>query len=179
MPFRPVRAWRVAALILAPLGTGTRLGRRPRRAPTPIREVKEEWHGVTVSDPYRWMENSQSPEWKSWIQQQGLHARKTLDRIPGRDSLRDQVASWAESGPQLGPLQRLPAGKLIFTRIDAGSSGQKLVIRTAWKAPSACCSTPISSRAKPALSTSTSMTPSPDGKWLALGLSRHGSKTAS
>lgn len=178
MPFRPLRAWRVAALILALSALGRAWAADRDAPPTPIREVKEEWHGVTVSDPYRWMENSQSPEWKSWIQQQGLHARKTLDRIPGRDSLRDQVAGWAESGPQLGPLQRLPAGKLIFTRIDAGSSGQKLVIKDGLEGAERVLLDTHQLTGEAGAFHIDFMTPSPDGKWLALGLSRHGSENS-
>jgi prolyl oligopeptidase len=60
----------------------------PFSAVAPVTEVI---HGVSVTDPYRWLEDSGSPETRRWIEQQTQYARAYLDRIPGRDVIRKRI----------------------------------------------------------------------------------------
>ncbi len=53
---------------------------QPPRAPR--RPVVETHHGVEVQDPYRWLEDSQSPEVKAWSEAQAAAARTWLDALP-------------------------------------------------------------------------------------------------
>jgi prolyl oligopeptidase len=48
-------------------------------------------HGVSVTDPYRWLENQDSPRTRAWIEEQTRYARAYLDRIPGRDRIRERI----------------------------------------------------------------------------------------
>ena len=48
-------------------------------------------HGVPVTDPYRWLEDSGSPQTREWIERQTGYARAYLGSIPGRDSIRDRI----------------------------------------------------------------------------------------
>jgi prolyl oligopeptidase len=59
---------------------------------SPIEPVTEVLHGVTVTDPYRWLENQDSPCTRAWITAQQQYARTSLDSIPGRDRIRPRVA---------------------------------------------------------------------------------------
>jgi protease II len=43
-------------------------------------------HGVTVHDPYRWLEQT-SPEASTWLAAQDKHTRTVLSRLPGRRQL--------------------------------------------------------------------------------------------
>ncbi len=47
----------------------------------------ETLHGVQVPDPYRWMENSDDPELKKWIEEQNALTRGYLDQIPERAAI--------------------------------------------------------------------------------------------
>jgi prolyl oligopeptidase len=47
----------------------------------------DEYHGVKVSDPYRWMEDIDSPDTRTWVAAQGQLSREFLDTIGGRDSM--------------------------------------------------------------------------------------------
>jgi prolyl oligopeptidase len=49
--------------------------------------VKDAYFGVTVEDPYRYMENMDDEYVKEWMKQQSDYARSVLDSIPGRDEL--------------------------------------------------------------------------------------------
>ncbi len=38
----------------------------PGPPPTRTDDVKDDYHGVEVADPYRWLEEQQSPETRAW-----------------------------------------------------------------------------------------------------------------
>jgi prolyl oligopeptidase len=47
-------------------------------------EVKEDYHGTTVNDPYRWLEDDRSEETKQWVTEQNKVTFGYLDKIPYR-----------------------------------------------------------------------------------------------
>jgi prolyl oligopeptidase len=53
--------------------------------------VTEILHGVSVTDPYRWLEDQHSPRTRNWIEQQTQYARTYLDNIPGRERIRERI----------------------------------------------------------------------------------------
>ena len=63
----------------------------PSPPESPIEVVSETFHGVTVDDPYRWLEQQNAARTRTWIEQQTWYARTYLDRIPGRDGIRQRV----------------------------------------------------------------------------------------
>ncbi len=60
----------------------------PISASEPVTEI---FHGVPVTDPYRWLEDQNSPRTRDWIEQQSRYARAYLDRIPGRERIRTRI----------------------------------------------------------------------------------------
>lgn len=54
-------------------------------------------HGVTVKDPYRSLELPDSAETKQFIESQNAFARKTLDIIPGREKIRSELKAILET----------------------------------------------------------------------------------
>ena len=58
---------------------------------TPVEEVTEILHGVPVTDPYRWLEDQESPRTRAWIAAQTQFARSYLDTIPGREHIRERI----------------------------------------------------------------------------------------
>jgi prolyl oligopeptidase len=67
--------------------------RQPIEPPplTPAEPVTEILHGVPVTDPFRWLEDSDSVQTQQWIEQQTRYARAYLDSIPGRDRIRKRI----------------------------------------------------------------------------------------
>jgi len=55
---------------------------RTRRA-----EVRETLHGIEITDPYRWLEDQESPETRAWIAEQNDHTRALLAGLPVRAKL--------------------------------------------------------------------------------------------
>src|SRR5579871_3496821 len=80
-----------------------------------VRPVTETLHGVTVTDPYRWMEKPTDPEWTPYLMGQNAYARGVLAKIPGRETLAAQIGAVSGKVAALSAVQ--PAGGLIFTEI--------------------------------------------------------------
>jgi prolyl oligopeptidase len=59
---------------------------------SPIETVTEILHGVTVTDPYRWLEDQESAQTRAWIEAQTKYARAYLDSIPGREQIRERIS---------------------------------------------------------------------------------------
>jgi prolyl oligopeptidase len=53
--------------------------------------ITEILHGVSVADPYRWLEDQDSPRTRDWIEQQTRYARTYLDNLPGRARIRNRI----------------------------------------------------------------------------------------
>jgi prolyl oligopeptidase len=58
---------------------------------SPIEAVTETLHGVAVTDPYRWLEDQESPRTRGWLAAQTRYARAYLDSIPHRERIRQRV----------------------------------------------------------------------------------------
>src|SRR5579863_8950594 len=56
-----------------------------------IEAVTEILHGVSVTDPYRWLEDQESARTREWISAQTLYARAYLDSIPHRERIKHRV----------------------------------------------------------------------------------------
>lgn len=44
--------------------------------PTPAEPVTEVLHGIEVRDPYRWLEDQNSPRTRQWIEDQTAYAAR-------------------------------------------------------------------------------------------------------
>lgn len=54
-------------------------------------EQVDDYHGIKVVDPYRWLEDANSQETKAWIEEQNKITRAYLDSIPQRDKIRKRL----------------------------------------------------------------------------------------
>lgn len=64
----------------------------------PVRAVSDEYFGVKVSDPYRYMENLNDPEVAAWFNEQDAHTRSVLAEIPGRTALLARIRQLDQTG---------------------------------------------------------------------------------
>ncbi|MGB8064991.1 MAG: prolyl oligopeptidase family serine peptidase [Candidatus Sulfotelmatobacter sp.] len=58
---------------------------------TPIEPVTDILHGIEISDPYRWLEEQNSPRTRKWLDEQAAYTRAYLDAIPERAQIRERV----------------------------------------------------------------------------------------
>ena len=56
----------------------------------------DDHHGRRVADPYRWMEATDSPPVRDWVQAQNALSQPYLEAIPARERIRARLAGlWA------------------------------------------------------------------------------------
>jgi prolyl oligopeptidase PreP (S9A serine peptidase family) len=60
--------------------------------PTPKRPVVDTYHGVKITDDYRWLESDSDPNVKAWSNAQNAAARRFLDAVPARAALFAQLS---------------------------------------------------------------------------------------
>jgi prolyl oligopeptidase len=51
----------------------------------------DDYHGVKVADPYRWLENPDSPETQAWIAEENKLTFGYLNQIPARDRIQQRL----------------------------------------------------------------------------------------
>ena len=54
-------------------------------------DVVDTYNGVSVADPYRWLEDDQSNETNRWVKAQNRITEKFLRKIPFRDEIKDRL----------------------------------------------------------------------------------------
>ncbi len=65
---------------------------------TPVRPVTEVLHGVSITDPYRWLEDGASPETAEWVAQQNALTRGVLDGLDVRARIKARWLELARAG---------------------------------------------------------------------------------
>lgn len=105
---------------------------------SPIEPVNEVLHGVSVTDPYRWLEDQDALRTRRWIAEQRTFARAYLDQLPGRERIRKRIREFLEvetydslqrSGSRYFFRKRLADQEqpCIYTRDGANGEDQLLV----------------------------------------------------
>ena len=135
------------------------------------------YHGVTVPDPYRWLEDGDSSEVAQWVADHNQRTRQALDARP----------TWARWHERLSALVALPTvlevaaadDRLFVLERAAGADQYSLVLRSA-----ADPSAPARTLLDPALLAADGAVaidwfhPSPDGSLVAYGLSEGGTENS-
>jgi prolyl oligopeptidase len=100
----------------------------PKPPVASVRPVTESQHGVTLTDPYRWMETPSDPEWAPYLTGQNAYARALLARIPGRDQLAGKISAVSGALDVISQVQA--AGPYLFIqRRPLGANTFKLFVR--------------------------------------------------
>jgi prolyl oligopeptidase len=89
-------AFAAHAVPLAPLpgdNTSSTASDVPAPPKTTVNEVKDMLYGTEIVDPYRWLEDQDSPETRAWINAQNAYSDSLIAKFPGRDALRQQVSA--------------------------------------------------------------------------------------
>src|SRR5271165_6247868 len=63
----------------------------PAPPAAPKQPVTDEYHGVKVTDDYRWLENWDDPNVKQWSAAENARTREYLDHLPARPLIKEHL----------------------------------------------------------------------------------------
>jgi prolyl oligopeptidase len=149
----------------------TLAGDRPNYPTTKVDPVVEELHGVKLVDPYRWLEDGDSPEVREWTEKQNAFTRSVLDRWPGRAKLRQRLDTLLDIGSLGVPTPR--GGLYFYTKREGKQNQPVLLVRRGLDGKDTVLldPNPLSKDGTIAIDW---YYPSRDGKYIAYGLSGSG-----
>jgi prolyl oligopeptidase len=71
----------------------------PAYPPSAKHPVSDTYHGVSVTDDYRWLEEDASSDVKRWVTEQNGFTRRYLDAIPQRSAIAERVGALLRTAP--------------------------------------------------------------------------------
>ena len=93
----------------------------PSYPPAPRGTVTDVYHGVPVADPYRWLEDLDSPETRRWVIAEAEVTEKYLKGIPSRKPLQQRLTALEDFEKFSLPVRR---GGTYFQRYNPGLDPQ-------------------------------------------------------
>jgi prolyl oligopeptidase len=156
-------------------GQGDPLAKPPA---APVRPVTDKYFGVELTDPYRYLEDLKSPEVQQWMKAQADYARAVLDRIPERHVLLEDMLKFDNAAPaRVREVQRLQTGQYFYLKTLSGQNLAKLYMRDSLSGKELLVvDTDQYKGPKGEPAAINYYAPSPDGKYVAYGISVGGSE---
>lgn len=142
--------------------------------------VTDTYHGVGVTEDYRWLEDASSAETIAWTKAQQERTRAYFDGIPWRDTLRTRVEQLLKA--ERTTYRRLLSGGRIVFALKTQTPRQQpfLVALTDLDDPATERVVVDPDAIDPSGETAIDFfVPSPDGKQVAVSLSEHGTEDGS
>lgn len=141
----------------------------------PVREVKDTYYGVTVTDPYRWMEDPKSAELSDWMKAQAGYTRRMLEARPERAALATRIKELDHAGVRVGDAQ-VWGDRYFYYKREAGHELAKYCVRDGLGGAERVLVDPEAMQSGSKHFAIDWAVPSPDGKLVAYGLSASGSE---
>jgi prolyl oligopeptidase len=130
-------------------------------------------HGVSVRDPYRWLEDGESEDVRAWSAAQGRHARAVLDAVPAAARIRERLRALFAIGLVSPPVRR---GGRYFHQQRSGAQEQPVLYVRDGRGGADRVLIDPATRAEDRTSALDWYYPSDDGALLAYGVSEGGSE---
>jgi prolyl oligopeptidase len=139
--------------------------------PTRRDDTVEVCHGVSVADPYRWLEQAETPEVEAFRVEQEKHLRVHLDAQPGRTAIESRLRALFSIGTLSPPVPR--GGRYFYEKRTGAQEQPVLYVRQGRDGSDRVLLDPARLAADAACALDWHY-PSPDGRLLAYGLSEGG-----
>ena len=145
--------------------------------PTAKQPVTDVFGGVTVKDDYRWLEQLTDPKVKAWAEKQNERAQKFLNALPDRAQLAAQIKKLITSMPPSILGAEVVANKIFAFKSDPSKQQAFVVVVNSPDDPASekpvCDPNSIDPTGATAIDW---FVPSPDGKTVAVSLSKNGTE---
>ncbi len=89
-------------------------------------DVIDDYHGTKISDPYRWLEDDNSPETKAWVQAQNKVTQDYLATIPFRKDVKKRLEELWNYPKASAPFKK---GKYYYFYKNDGLQNQSVLYR--------------------------------------------------
>ena len=163
----------LGCLLLSGCGRKTQL---PPQAHVEV--VTEMHHDLEVRDPYRWLENWDDPEVKSWSEAQNRYARRFLKKLPSVRTIERRVGEIIRSASMSYYGLTWRGNKLFAMKYDPTKNQPLLVSFTSPDAPETERIIVDANTFDPTSGTTIDWySPSPDGRIVAVSMSSGGSES--
>ncbi len=146
--------------------------------PMPVQNVQDVHWGVTVDDPYRFLEQVKDPAVMTWMKGQADATDSILKRIPGRSTILSALKEKESvGGTVISAITRTKNNRWFYLKRSQGQSQAKLVWRDGVNGEEKLLVDPEQiSKAMGKPHAIQSFHPSPDGKLLAYGMHASGAE---
>ena len=164
------------ALLAARIASAASFGGVDVPPPPDPRPVTETFWGVSVTDPFRFLEDTKDPQVQAWMKAQSEATEAILARIPGRKSMLDRIVEIESKASGLTQtIDRTEGGRYFFQKRDPQDNQFKLVWReSAAGADRLVVDPEVLAKATGTPQAIMDFTPSPDGKRIAYALQAGG-----
>ncbi len=81
----------VTGLLLTVPAKGAKVSTPPVYPVTRTVDQVDDYHGVSVKDPYRWLEDANSADTKAWVEAENKVTFGYLEKLPGRDAIKKRL----------------------------------------------------------------------------------------
>jgi prolyl oligopeptidase len=95
----------------------------------PVKNVADTFFGVTVNDPYRYMEDLKNPDVAAWMKAQADYTRDTLAKIPQRDALLREVTTFGDAAAARVTSVQVTGERVYYLKRRADENIAKLYTR--------------------------------------------------
>ncbi len=135
--------------------------------------VEENIHGVKIADPYRWLEDANSPETQDFDRQELLYTRGILDPLPGREEIQQRLTKLFSIGTLGAP--QVEGRYYFYTRREGTQNHSVLLVREGIQGKDRSL-IDVNHMASDGTVALDYWAPSEDGKYVAYGTSSSGSE---
>lgn len=152
----------------------------PKPPDTPRHPVTDVYHGVSVTDNYRWLEDWTDPAVKAWSAAENARTREYLDSLPSRVSLKQRFQQLDAAHSDAYSYLQFRGGTLFALKYQVNAQQPMLVALRSANDPGSAkvVFDPNAGSAKGSASIEF-YTPSLDGKYVAVAISEGGSEDCS
>jgi prolyl oligopeptidase len=162
-----------AALALATLAASGSINAQRVKYPESRRgTTTNDYFGTSVPDPYRWLEDLDSPNTRAWISTQNQFTNSYLAQFPLRDTLRNRLTELFNYARVTAP-QLIPGGRIFYRRNTGLQNQAVLYMRDSADSKAVTVLDPNSLSADGSIAFEESA-PSPDGRYVAYSLAEGG-----
>jgi prolyl oligopeptidase len=92
-----------------------------------IDSTKDTYGSTVVADPYRWLEDQNSPETRAWIDAEQKCTEEELSKLPGRTELGKRLTELLDTNSFEAPVER--GGRYFFRKRLAGQELSQIYMR--------------------------------------------------